>query len=137
MEKSLTLKNNIAEIAQLSAFIESTAQELKLSAELIFNLNLALEEAISNIILYAYPKEETHLIYLSVQKKENQLIFILTDTGKEFNPTVQKKIDFTLSATERPIGGLGIFLIQQIMNKVEYQRIDGKNILTLSKHLEE
>ena len=136
MEKSIIIKNNIEEITQLSAFIESIAQELELSGELVFMLNLAIEEAVANIIQYAYPQEETHLIYLSAKKMDNQLIFMLTDDGKEFDPTAPKEIDITLSAEERPIGGLGIFLIQQIMNKVEYQRIDGKNILTLSKHLE-
>jgi sigma-B regulation protein RsbU (phosphoserine phosphatase) len=63
------------------------------------------------------------------------LIFILTDSGKEFDPTQIPDADITLSAEERSIGGLGIFLIRQIMNRVEYQRIDGKNVLTLGKEL--
>jgi anti-sigma regulatory factor (Ser/Thr protein kinase) len=59
----------------------------------------------------------------------------LTDSGKEFDPTQMPDADISLSAEERPIGGLGIYLIRQIMNTVEYQRINGKNILTLSKNL--
>ena len=62
-------------------------------------------------------------------------MFVLTDTGKEFDPTLAPEADITLSADEREIGGLGIFLIRQIMNEVRYQRIDGKNILTLEKKL--
>ena len=62
-------------------------------------------------------------------------MLILTDTGKEFDPTVVPEADITLSAEERPIGGLGIFLIRQIMNEVRYDRINGKNILTLEKKL--
>ena len=59
----------------------------------------------------------------------------MTDTGKEFDPTAAPEADVTLSAEDRQIGGLGIFLIRQIMNEVKYQRLDGKNILTLEKKI--
>ena len=66
---------------------------------------------------------------------EGSIVFVLTDTGKEFDPTLAPEADITLSADEREIGGLGIFLIRQIMNEVRYERIDGKNVLTLEKKL--
>ena len=135
MQKELILKNEITEINRLHDFVASIGEEWELSHDLIFNLDLVLEEAISNIILHAYPKNEINSINLIAQKTENQLIFVLTDNGKEFDPTIQQEVDVTLSAEERPIGGLGIFLIQQIMNKVEYLRIEGKNKLTLVKQL--
>ena len=137
MEKKLILQNEVAEISKLAIFIDELGEEFGLSPDLVFNLNLVLEEAVSNVILYAYPKEEHQTISLIVKKKENQLIFVLTDSGKEFDPTQAPDADITLSAEDRPIGGLGIFLIRQIMNTVEYQRIDGKNVLTLGKELEE
>ena len=136
MEKKLILQNEVAEISKLAIFIDELGEEFGLSPDLVFNLNLVLEEAVSNVILYAYPKEEHQTISLIAKKKENQLIFVLTDSGKEFDPTQAPDADITLSAEERPIGGLGIFLIRQIMNTVEYQRIDGKNVLTLGKELE-
>ncbi len=136
MEKKLVLKNQIAEINRLATFIEELGEELNLPSDLIFNLNLVLEEAISNVILYAYPKEEQQEIVLTAKKSDKNLIFVLTDSGKEFDPTQAPDADVTLSAEERQIGGLGIFLIRQIMNKVEYQRIEGKNVLTLGKELE-
>ena len=135
MEKVLVLRNEIKEISKLALFIEELGDELDLSPELVFNLNLVLEEAVSNVILYAYPKEEHEIITLTAKMDGNQLIFILTDAGKEFDPTQIPDADITLSAEERSIGGLGIFLIRQIMNTVEYQRIDGKNVLTLGKDL--
>ena len=137
MEKKLVLKNQIAEINRLATFIEELGEELNLPSDLIFNLNLVLEEAISNVILYAYPKEEQQEIVLTAKKSDKSLIFVLTDSGKEFDPTQAPDADVTLSADEREIGGLGIYLIRQIMNKVEYQRIEGKNVLTLVKDLEE
>ena len=135
MEKTLVLQNEIPEISKLTLFIDELGEELGLSPELVFNLNLVLEEAVSNIILYAYPKGEHENISLTAKKTENQLLFVLTDTGKEFDPTLMPDADVNLAAKDRQIGGLGIFLIRQIMNQVEYQRIDGRNVLTLGKDL--
>ena len=135
MEKKLVIKNEISEISNLAIFIEELGEELNLTPDLVFNLNLVLEEAVSNVILYAYPKEESQEISLLAKMSGSNLVFVLTDSGKEFDPTQAPDADITLSAEERQIGGLGIFLIRQIMNTVEYQRIDGKNILTLGKQL--
>ena len=135
MEKSIILANDISEINKLNEFIEEIGDEFSLSPDVTFNLNLVLEEAVVNIINYAYPKEEHENIYLSARLHEGSIILILTDTGKEFDPTTAPEADITLSADERQIGGLGIFLIRQIMNEVKYERIEGKNILTLEKKL--
>lgn len=135
MEKSITLANDIAEISKLATFIEEVGEAFELTPDVIFNLNLVIEEAVVNVINYAYPKEEHQYIYLSATLHDGSIVFVLTDTGKEFDPTQVPEADITLSAEERPIGGLGIFLIRQIMNEVKYQRIDGKNILTLGKKL--
>ena len=135
MEKKLVIKNEISEISNLAIFIEELGEELNLTPNLVFNLNLVLEEAVSNVILYAYPKEESQEISLLAKMSGSNLVFVLTDSGKEFDPTQAPDADITLSAEERQIGGLGIFLIRQIMNTVEYQRIDGKNVLTLGKQL--
>lgn len=137
MEKKLLLTNEIPEINKLAAFIEELGEELNLPPDLVFNLNLVLEEAISNVILYAYPKEERQEILLTARKSDKNLIFVLTDSGKEFDPTQAPDADITLSSEERPIGGLGIYLIRKIMNEVAYQRIEGKNVLTLGKQIEE
>ena len=135
MEKSIILANDIAELSKLHAFIEEVGEDLSLTPDVVFNLDLVIEEAVVNIIHYAYPKEEHQYIYLSAHVHEGSIVFVLTDTGKEFDPTLAPEADITLSADEREIGGLGIFLIRQIMNEVRYQRIDGKNILTLEKKL--
>jgi anti-sigma regulatory factor (Ser/Thr protein kinase) len=135
MEKKLVIKNDISEISKLATFIGELSEELDLTPELNFNLNLVLEEAISNVILYAYGKEEQKEISLVAYLSDNNLVFVLTDSGMEFDPTKVPDADVTLSAEEREIGGLGIYLIRQIMNTVEYQRIDGKNVLTMRKEL--
>ena len=116
-------------------FVEEIGEEFSLAPDVTFNLNLVLEEAVVNIINYAYPKEEHQTIYLSARLRNGSIVLVLTDTGKEFDPTMVPEADITLSADERQIGGLGIFLIRQIMNEVKYERIEGKNVLTLEKKL--
>lgn len=136
MEKSIVLANEISEISRLNGFIEEIGEEFGLTPDVVFNLNLVLEEAVVNVINYAYPKEDHQWIYLSAKLQDGTIILVLTDTGKEFDPTMAPETDITLSADEREIGGLGIFLIRQIMNEVKYERIDGKNVLTLEKKLQ-
>ena len=135
MEKSIILANDISEITRLYEFIEEMGNDFSLSPDIVFNLNLVLEEAVVNVINYAYPKEEHQYIYLSATMKDGSIVLVLTDTGKEFDPTAAPEADITLSADERQIGGLGIFLVRQIMNEVKYERIEGKNVLTLEKKL--
>ena len=135
MEKSIILANDISEISKLNEFVEDIGNEFSLTPDVVFNVNLVLEEAIVNVINYAYPKEKHESIYLSAQLHGGSIVFVLTDTGMQFDPTKAPEADITLSLEDRPIGGLGIFLIRQIMNEVSYERIDGKNVLTLSKKL--
>lgn len=135
MEKSIVLTNDLSEISRLNEFVEQIGEEFSLAPDVTFNLNLVLEEAVVNIINYAYPKELHETIYLSARLGDGSVVFMLTDTGKAFDPTLAPEADITLSAEERSIGGLGIFLIRQIMNEVRYERIDGKNVLTLEKKL--
>ena len=135
MEKSIILTNDISEISKLNEFVEEVGTEFSLTPDVVFNVNLVLEEAVVNVINYAYPKEKHESIYLTAKLHEGSIVFVLTDSGLEFDPTEVPEADITLSAEDRPIGGLGIFLIRQIMNEVSYERIDGKNVLRLSKKL--
>jgi serine/threonine-protein kinase RsbW len=136
MEKSIILANDIAEISKLNQVIEEVGDEFSLAPDMVFNLTLVMEEAVVNVINYAYPKEEHEKIYVSARLHEGSIIMVIADNGKEFDPTLAPEADITLSAEERPIGGLGIFLIRNIMNEVKYERIEGRNILTLEKKLQ-
>lgn len=133
MEREIKISNDLNEISVLASFIEELGEELSLSFETTMNINLALEEAVANIIMYAYPTQEQHTILLRVTYSEKQLVFLLTDKGASFDPTQVDEVDVTLSLEERPIGGLGIFLIRSIMNEISYQRIDNENHLIRKK----
>lgn len=133
MEKELRMINDLQEISRLEGFIEELGTELSLSPDVVMEIRLALEEAVVNIINYAYPSNEKKDIQLYASYKESELTFLLTDSGKPFDPTLIEEVDITLGIDERPVGGLGMFIVQQIMNEVSYQRIGGENHLTLKK----
>ncbi len=135
MDKEIIIKNDIAELARLTEFVDLIGEECELDFALTMSLNLALEEAVSNIILYAYPQKMGDAISVKATHVNSSLLFTISDSGVEFDPTVVPEADITLSAEDRQIGGLGIFLIRKIMDEVKYERIDGKNVLIVKKNL--
>ena len=135
MNKEIIIKNEIAELERVAVFVEEVSQLLSLDSETTMNLNLALEEVVSNVILYAYPQKMGENIIIKASSDDNILVFTITDKGDEFDPTKVEDADITLAAEDREIGGLGIFIVKNIMNEVTYQRLEGKNILTLKKNI--
>ncbi len=133
MHKELVVKNNISELERLVAFLEDLQNEWNLPLPLIPSINLALEEALTNVIFYAFDKDTEQEIELDFKMKDNQLTIIITDGGRPYDPTKKSDPDINLSAEDRPIGGLGIFLIKQVMDKVSYQREGNLNRLTMVK----
>ena len=134
-ERHLVLHNDIQQIPQLADFVETIAQEKHLSQSLAMGINLALEEAVSNVILYAYPKETDGLVDVEAILRKDSLEFIIIDSGVPFDPTAAPAIDTALPAEERSIGGLGIHLVRELMDSVSYERKDGKNYLKMVKNL--
>ncbi len=132
--RHLILKNKVEELNKLPEFVDTVCEEAGIEMALIASLNLALEEAATNVVLYAYGKNEGDVDIEAVYT-DKYLKFILTDTGSAFDPTQKEEVDTTLSVEERSIGGLGIHLVRQIMDSVNYERIKGKNVLTLIKRL--
>lgn len=134
LQRSITLPNDIATISQLSEFVETVCEEKGLDMALTMNLNLALEEAVVNVMSYAYPDSQGD-VKVDIMIDDQKVVSILTDSGIPFDPTQKGDVDTTLPAEERPIGGLGIHIVRQMMDSINYNRIDGKNVLTLRKKL--
>ena len=137
MKRRLVLPNDIETIPQLNEFIDSVAEEVGLEMSLTMSLNLALEEAVVNVMEYAYPEGQKGNVEIEVTADQEWMTFVIMDTGIAFDPTMKEDADTTLSAEERPIGGLGIFLVRQLMDVIDYKRQDNKNVLTLRKKLGE
>ena len=135
--RRLVLPNDIETIPQLNEFIDSVAEEVGLEMSLTMSLNLALEEAVVNVMEYAYPEGQKGNVEIEVTADQQWMTFVITDTGIAFDPTMKEDADTTLSAEERPIGGLGIFLVRQLMDVIDYKREGSKNVLTLQKKLDE
>lgn len=135
VERCLTLPNDIETIPQLNEFIDTIADEVGLDMSFTMSLNLALEEAVVNVMTYAYPEGTIGYVNIEIKTDGKQFTCILSDSGTPFDPTQNPEADTTLSAEERPIGGLGIHLIRQIMDTVTYKYIDNNNVLTLTKKM--
>ena len=133
MQQKLTLHNDITEVPTLGEFVEQVAEQLGYNMTDSMNMNLALEEAVVNVMNYAYPEGTIGDILIEAATTETQLVFTIKDSGTPFDPTQVEDPDTTLSIEDRPIGGLGIFLVKQLMDSVTYNYTDGFNILTLKK----
>ncbi|MDD2328377.1 MAG: ATP-binding protein [bacterium] len=131
--KQLIILNKIEELHRVVAFLEQLEEEWQLPAGSLLPINLVLEEALSNVIFYAYEDERTHEIRIDFEYADNRLDVTIRDSGKPFDPTRNNNPDLTLPVEERPIGGLGIFLIRKIMQEVSYERLGEENILRMSK----
>ena len=131
--ESLTLNNKVSEISKLNAFVQSATAALNMEKGLTHRIKLAVEEAVTNIIDYAYPNGTEGSIDITIEADENRIRFIITDSGAEFDPTGVSKADTTLSVDDRPIGGLGVFLVRNLMDSINYERTDGKNVLRMEK----
>jgi sigma-B regulation protein RsbU (phosphoserine phosphatase) len=134
-QRSLTLTNDIKRVPRLNTFIDEVCEANGFDMATTMQINLAIEEAVVNVMNYAYPKGIKGDITIETKANDTQLSFIISDTGKPFDPTAKAEVDITLSAEDRAIGGLGIHLIRQIMDNINYERVDGHNILTLIKKL--
>ena len=133
VKHSITLHNDISQIALLPDFIHQTVVESKLDPELEGSLNLAIEEAVTNVIDYAYPEGTAGTVVIDSDVGQDAVTFIISDSGKAFDPTARAEVDINAGLDERPIGGLGIHLVRHIMDKVRYERVGQKNVLILTK----
>ena len=135
MRKEIRIKNQVGELERVNQFVEEIGEELGLDMELQMNLNLVMEEMVSNVIFYAYPEGSTADIELVAESDGKELTFVLSDKGKEFDPTAKIDADPDVNPAERDIGGMGIYIVKNIMNQVTYQRLEGKNLLTMKKSI--
>jgi sigma-B regulation protein RsbU (phosphoserine phosphatase) len=135
LTETLTIKNDIRAIKQFSDFMKSATAKLDIDASLAKKLQLAVEEAVVNVIDYAYPMGTEGDITINMLSDGHSLHFQIIDEGVAFDPTSRQKADTTLSAEDRQIGGLGILLLRELMDSINYERTDGKNVLTLIKKL--
>jgi sigma-B regulation protein RsbU (phosphoserine phosphatase) len=130
-EEEITLKNDVRNVKELNAFVKSITDKLDIDTSQARNIKLAVEEAVVNVMDYAYPMGTEGDIIVRVMYDEKKLKFVIIDAGIAFDPTEAAKADITLSVEDRPIGGLGLLLVREMMDSMNYERIGNKNHLTL------
>jgi len=131
----ITLPNDVQTVPQLNIFVDEACEAAELDMSTTIKMNLAIEEAVVNVMSYAYPNGIKGAVDIDAQVTDDELKFVISDKGTPFDPTQQAEVDTSLSAEERTIGGLGIHLIRQIMDTIHYEHTDDRNVLTLSKKL--
>ncbi len=109
------------------------APEMPADDELQFKVRLCVEEIVENVCNYAYP-DGNGWLEVSVENDGNSVLMTFRDGGTPFDPLAKPDPDITLSAEDRQIGGLGIFLCKQMMDSVEYVFEDSCNVLKMSKN---
>ena len=134
--KELTVEAAIENIEKVTDFVNSELDELGCPLKAQMQIDVAIDELFGNIARYAY-SPDTGNATVRFDAEENPLRAVITfiDSGKPFNPLDSAEPDTTLSAEERQVGGLGIFIVKKTMDDISYRYCDGQNILTIRKIL--
>jgi len=135
MKRELIFKNEEQELTRVTGFMEEICDELQLDMHVAMKLQLAMEEMVTNVIFYAYPQGTDADIVLTAESDGAELTFVLSDSGKPFDPTAQDTPDLDVDPMDREQGGMGILIVKNIMNEVSYQRLGNTNQLTMKKKL--
>ena len=134
--KELTIKAAIENIEKVTIFVNTELEALDCPYKAEMQIDLAIDELFGNIANYAYnPETSDATVRLEVEEDPLSVIITFSDNGKPFNPLEAKEPDTTLSAEERQIGGLGIFIVKKYMDMIDYDYRDGQNILRIKKVL--
>jgi anti-sigma regulatory factor (Ser/Thr protein kinase) len=125
------IENSFSQLELLCAQVNEFAQSSDFSDQLLYCLNVCLEEMISNIIKYGYDDSNVHEIEVRLEVTSEMITLTIIDDGHKFNPLEAEKPDINADIKHREVGGIGIFLTCKMANKVTYLRKDDKNILKI------
>ena len=128
--KRLVLRNDLAELARLAGWIEGFAQQ-GVSSDVSFAVQLCLEEAVANVIMYGAAKDDRLEIAVELERNGAALVARIEDNGRQFDPTLAPPPTMPTSLAEATVGDLGIHLMRSFANGMHYERRDGRNRLTL------
>ena len=132
----LTVEAKLDNLEQVLQFVDSLLEEADCPMGMQMKVDVAVEEIFVNIASYAYtPASGPATIRMAVEENPKTAVITFIDHGVPYDPLAKDDPDVTLSAEEREIGGLGIFMVKQTMDAVEYEYKDGSNILTLVKNI--
>jgi serine/threonine-protein kinase RsbW len=132
--QTLTLRNDLAEIARLVEFLDAFCKPMEPSEDDLLALHLALEETVTNVINHGYRDGRPHSFTVGLTAdRDRRVTAVVTDDAPAYDPLARPPVDTSLPAEQRPVGGLGIHLVKNMMHAVRYERRGDKNILTLER----
>lgn len=132
--REMTVPAQDAQLAVVTDFVNETLEALDCPMKTVIQIDIALEEIFVNIAHYAYGKEiGTATVCTRELEDAHGIEITLADSGSPYDPLAREDPDITLSAEEREIGGLGVFMVKKIMDEVRYEYVDGQNVLTMRK----
>lgn len=131
----LKLDNSLTELARLNETLDQFKQDWQLSDKFILQLNLVLEELFTNAVSYGYEDDSKQQIDFEFRIGEGEIEITMRDNGRPFDPTTPEDPELNGPLAEKQIGGLGIFLMRQYSDNIEYRRENEKNIVTLTKKI--
>lgn len=127
----LVLPNQIGSLALVPPFLQEVQERYLLDDRLHYQLRLVVDELLSNVIFHSYPDGADDMIELNISESDGMLSLTVRDHGIPFDPTQADDPDLTLSGDERPVGGLGIFLVRHVAHAITYSRENGANLLKI------
>ena len=133
----LTMENEPGEVARVNAAFTEFAAAHAVPASVRRSLNVALDELLQNTLAHGFPGRKGGAVTIDAELGTDRLTVTLSDDGQPFNPLDAASPDTTRSLEERPVGGLGIHLVRQLMDEVHYHRRGGRNVVVLVKRLKE
>ena len=136
MNKTFILKNDLAEIQRLTDILCKLCEENNIGNRVLCDVSLALEEIFANIVHYAYEDNEEHLVKIHINIRDSLLSLEIKDDGKPFNPLAIPVANTKAPFEERKIGGLGIHLVRNLIDELEYKQNKGNNVLTMKVRLQ-
>jgi len=129
--KKLIVEASVNNLEKVMNFVNSSLEEHNCEPDLQNQIDIAVEEIYINIVNYAYkPENGDVVIFISAGE---EIVIRFEDTGRPYNPLEKADPDLSKPLMERKIGGLGIYLTKNLMDKVTYSRVDNANILTMTK----
>jgi serine/threonine-protein kinase RsbW len=128
----LTVEAKVEQLARIGEFVADAMRAFGLDARKSFEVQLAVDEACTNIMHYAY-SEAGGVIELSCARRNDEVQIIITDSGKPFDPIAVPPPNLNGDVEHRAVGGLGIYFMGRMMDEVSYEFRNGQNVLTLVK----
>ena len=134
-ELRVSLTPDLSAVGVLAEKVEAFGDAHKLTSQKIYMMNLALEELVTNMISYGFDGVTQPEIEIAVQVNGPMLEMTIMDNGQQFDPTQDTHPDLSSPIEDRPIGGLGLYLVKTFADRMTYEYVDGKNRLTLEHDL--